>query len=69
MNYINAYIDVRARQMYEKLKELIVSGGSSEIDIRNQIFDYVRLKTNKGGGQGVVDVYVDADGTVCSNPE
>ena len=29
INYINSYIDVRARQMYEKLKKLVPEGGGT----------------------------------------
>lgn len=37
MQYINAYIDVRARQIYDKLKGQIGTGGSGEENIINQI--------------------------------
>ena len=69
MNYINAYIDVRARQMYEKLKELIGQGGGSTPDVKNTVFPYIKLQRGKGTVSGIVDVYVDENGTLCSDPE
>ena len=37
MQYINAYMDVRARQIYDKLKGMIGTGGSGEENVINQI--------------------------------
>ena len=49
LSYINSYIDVRARQMYEKLKEQL-NKPSTPPSVDNPIRDYVLLKekyTNK----------------------
>lgn len=45
INYINSYIDVRARQMYEKLKGLVVNPPTP---VDNPVKDYILLrdKTN-----------------------
>ena len=37
IQYINAYMDVRARQIYDKLKGMIGTGGSGEENVINQI--------------------------------
>ena len=36
-NYINSYVDVRARQLYEKLKKIIPEGGGSSGGVNNYI--------------------------------
>lgn len=59
MQYINAYMDVRARQIYEKLKGMIGTGGSDNIT-----GDYLILKDQNNPNKKY-KVFI-VDGTICS---
>ena len=59
MQYINAYMDVRARQIYEKLKGMIGTGGSDNIT-----GDYLILKDQNNLNKKYKGCM--GDGTICS---
>jgi len=62
MEYINSYIDVRARQIYDKLKKLIPGGGSSS-EVWPKDFILLRdISTNQ-----VYEVYME-NGSLSSRP-
>ena len=64
MQYIDSYMDVRARQIYDKLKSLLVStnnGGSSSSD-GSIIKDAIYIKD--AATEKIYKVYIE-DGNIC----
>lgn len=46
--YINSYIDLRARQLYDKLKDLYSSSGGVIVDNTERAHQYILLKDENG---------------------
>jgi hypothetical protein len=70
--YINSYIDVRARQLYDKLKDLYTGGSISEDAIRDALNDHIFDKIRVRGGSSNDTVYVvdlDDEGCITSKPQ
>lgn len=64
-NYINSYIDVRARQLYEKLKKLISEGSVPGEGETSEPKTYILLK-DINNPNDIYKVYIQ-DGNLCSN--
>lgn len=63
MQYINTYIDVRARQIYDKLKGLI-PGGGGEV---NRIIAGDNVTVSPSSGKGDVTISVEVEDKIKDN--
>ena len=63
--YINSYIDVRARQLYDKLKDLYSSGGVV-VDTTERAHNFILLKDEIDGTVHRITI---RNGVLSSRPE